>query len=323
MGTAALAAQLDEPFDTGRPASAAPTGCSAARRPHAPPRWWARAPTSCSSPQRRRLHGWPSRAAARVVLRDGAATQGQAPAHWIATDTTPHRNSPCCTATSRPHRFLPYLSWTEIDALPDRENTVIVLPGRRDRAARPAPALLGRQRDLLRRDGQGAGEAAAPRCAPSACAPITYGKSDEHLHFPGTMTLTGTTLLATVIEIGESVYRSGFRKLLFANGHGGQPQVLEMAARELRLRHGDFVIVPHRRLAPAQRLGQADQRAGEEAGDARRPFRDRADAGAGARHGAHGARGGQLPAGVPDPSCCRPTAARPAPGPRATSAPAA
>ncbi|HET7835920.1 MAG TPA: creatininase family protein, partial [Variovorax sp.] len=25
-----------------------------------------------------------------------------------------------------PHRFLPYLSWTEIDALPDRENTVIV-----------------------------------------------------------------------------------------------------------------------------------------------------------------------------------------------------
>jgi creatinine amidohydrolase len=47
-----------------------------------------------------------------------------------------------------------------------------------------------------------------------------------------------------VQEIGESVYRAGFRKLLLANGHGGQPQVLEMAARELRLRHGDFVIVP-------------------------------------------------------------------------------
>ncbi|RYF44146.1 MAG: creatininase family protein, partial [Comamonadaceae bacterium] len=76
-------------------------------------------------------------------------------------------------------------------------------------------------------------------------APITYGKSDEHLHFPGTMTLTGPTLLATVIELGESVYRAGFRKLLFANGHGGQPQVLEMAARELRLRHGDFLIVPY------------------------------------------------------------------------------
>ena len=30
-----------------------------------------------------------------------------------------------------PHRFLPYLSWTEIDALPDRENTVLPLLVRR------------------------------------------------------------------------------------------------------------------------------------------------------------------------------------------------
>ena len=27
-----------------------------------------------------------------------------------------------------PHRFLPYLAWTEIEALPDKANTVIVLP---------------------------------------------------------------------------------------------------------------------------------------------------------------------------------------------------
>jgi len=69
-------------------------------------------------------------------------------------------------------------------------------------------------------------------------------KSEEHLHFPGTVTLSGETLLATINEIGESVYRAGFRKLLFVNGHGGQPQVLEIAARELRLRHGDFIVVP-------------------------------------------------------------------------------
>jgi creatinine amidohydrolase len=59
------------------------------------------------------------------------------------------------------------------------------------------------------------------------------------------MTLEGTTLLAMVTEIGESVYRAGFRKLLIVNAHGGQPQVMEMAARELRLRHGDYVVVPH------------------------------------------------------------------------------
>lgn len=143
-----------------------------------------------------------------------------------------------------PHRFLPYLSWTEIVELPDRENTVIVLPVGAIEQHGPhlpcsvdsviAAGVMGKALGQL-----------PPEVRAFGMAPITYGKSDEHLHFPGTMTLTGPTLLAMVTEIGESVYRAGFRKLLLANGHGGQPQVMEMAARELRLRHGDFVIVPH------------------------------------------------------------------------------
>ncbi|HZY18264.1 MAG TPA: creatininase family protein [Ramlibacter sp.] len=142
-----------------------------------------------------------------------------------------------------PHRFLPYLSWTAIDALPDKADTVIVLPvGAIEQHGPHLPCsvdsvisagVLGKALEKL-----------PPAVRAFGLAPITYGKSDEHLHFPGTMTLTGPTLLATVTELGESVYRAGFRKLLLANGHGGQPQVLEMAARELRLRHGDFVVVP-------------------------------------------------------------------------------
>ena len=142
-----------------------------------------------------------------------------------------------------PERFLPYLSWTEIAALPGKEDTVIVLPvGAIEQHGPHLPCavdslisagVLGRALEKLPSEVRAFG-----------LAPITYGKSDEHLHFPGTMTLTGPTLLAVVTEIGESVYRAGFRKLLLANGHGGQPQVLEMAARELRLRHGDFVVVP-------------------------------------------------------------------------------
>ena len=142
-----------------------------------------------------------------------------------------------------PHRFLPYLTWTEIAALPDRENTVIVLPvGAIEQHGPHLPCavdsvisggVMGKALERLPEEVRAFG-----------LAPITYGKSDEHLHFPGTMTLTGPTLLAMVTEIGESVYRAGFRKLLLANGHGGQPQVMEMAARELRLRHGDYVIVP-------------------------------------------------------------------------------
>lgn len=141
-----------------------------------------------------------------------------------------------------PQRFLPYLSWTEIDALPDRANTVIVLPAGAIEQHGPhlpcavdsvvAAGVVGKAMSLL------------PDDVPAyALPPITYGKSDEHLHFPGTITLTGELLLHTAIEIGESIYRAGFRKFIMVNAHGGQPQPLEMAARELRLRHGDFVII--------------------------------------------------------------------------------
>lgn len=142
-----------------------------------------------------------------------------------------------------PHRFLPYLSWTAIDALQDKADTVIVLPvGAIEQHGPHLPCSVD---SVISSGVLGRALAKLPDEVPAyGMAPITYGKSDEHLHFPGTMTLTGPTLLATVTEIGESVYRAGFRKLLLANGHGGQPQVLEMAARELRLRHGDFVIVP-------------------------------------------------------------------------------
>lgn len=143
-----------------------------------------------------------------------------------------------------PHRFLPYLTWTDVAALPDRENTVIVLPtGSIEQHGPHLPCAV----DTIICSGvMGHALARLPAAVPAfAMAPVTYGKSEEHLHFPGTITLSGETLLATMIEILESVYRSGFRKVLIVNGHGGQPQVMDMAAREMRLRHGDSIVVPH------------------------------------------------------------------------------
>lgn len=142
-----------------------------------------------------------------------------------------------------PKRFLPYLSWTEVAALPDRENTVIVLPtGAIEQHGPHLPCSV----DAVICSGVvGHALARLPDSVLAyAMSPIVYGKSEEHLHFPGTMTLTGETLLATMIEIGESVYRAGFRKLLIVNGHGGQPQIMEIMAREMRLRHGDYIVVP-------------------------------------------------------------------------------
>lgn len=143
-----------------------------------------------------------------------------------------------------PERFLSYLTWTQVAQLPDKANTVIVLPA--GSTEQHGPHLPCAVDTIIAAGVVGHALARLPADVPAfALAPITYGKSDEHLHFPGTVTLEGTTLLETITQIGESVYRMGFRKLLIVNGHGGQPQVMEMAARELRLRHGDYTVLPH------------------------------------------------------------------------------
>lgn len=70
---------------------------------------------------------------------------------------------------------------------------------------------------------------------------LTVTKSDEHDAFPGTLSLSADTLLAVLREIGAAVARAGVRRLVLFNGHGGNTAVLQIAARDLRLRHGMIV----------------------------------------------------------------------------------
>ena len=121
-----------------------------------------------------------------------------------------------------PERYLSYLTWAQIAQMPDKANTVIVLPA--GSTEHHGPHLPCAVDTIIAAGVIGHALARLPSEVPAyALAPITYGKSDEHLHFPGTITLTGETLLATMNEISESVFRAGFRKLLIVNGHGGQP----------------------------------------------------------------------------------------------------
>lgn len=71
---------------------------------------------------------------------------------------------------------------------------------------------------------------------------MPVGKSNEHISYPGTLSLSYETLARLWIEIGESVHRAGCRKLIIFNSHGGQPQVVDIVCRELRVRHQMFVV---------------------------------------------------------------------------------
>ena len=142
-----------------------------------------------------------------------------------------------------PKRFFPYLTWTEIQALPDRENTVIIQPvGAIEQHGPHLPIIvdsaigmgvLGKALEKL--------EAQIPAYA-LPC--LYYGKSNEHWHFPGTITLSAQTLLAVLMEVADSLYRSGFRKLILMNSHGGQPQVMEIAARDIHQKYENFLVFP-------------------------------------------------------------------------------
>lgn len=71
---------------------------------------------------------------------------------------------------------------------------------------------------------------------------MSVGKSNEHIAFPGTLSLSFETLGRAWFEIGESVARTGCRQLIFFNSHGGQPQLVDIVCRELRVELGMLAI---------------------------------------------------------------------------------
>ena len=72
---------------------------------------------------------------------------------------------------------------------------------------------------------------------------LAVGKSNEHLDFAGTLSLSAETMIRSATEIGDSVARAGIRKLVLFNSHGGQPQVADIVAQDLRTRHAMLVVV--------------------------------------------------------------------------------
>jgi creatinine amidohydrolase len=63
----------------------------------------------------------------------------------------------------------------------------------------------------------------------------SVGKSNEHVHAPGTLTLTPLAAIQSWADLGASVARAGVRKIVFVNSHGGNEEIMGIVARELRV----------------------------------------------------------------------------------------
>jgi creatinine amidohydrolase len=96
--------------------------------------------------------------------------------------------------------------------------------------------------------------------------PVTFlpaqqiGKSDEHMAFPGTLTLTGETARSSWVQIGEALATSGIRRLILLNSHGGNSAVMEQVALDLRHSHILCVATSWSRLGDASGIFNQNER---------------------------------------------------------------
>jgi creatinine amidohydrolase len=92
-------------------------------------------------------------------------------------------------------------------------------------------AYLARVRELL------------PATLPATFLPLQpVGISTEHIGYPGTLTLPTETALKSWMALGESVARSGVRKLVMVTSHGGNSAAMTLVAQDLRAQHGLLVV---------------------------------------------------------------------------------
>jgi creatinine amidohydrolase len=110
-----------------------------------------------------------------------------------------------------------------------------------------------------------------PDDMPVLILPIqAIGKSNEHIEYPGTLTFSLETVTRAWTEIGDSVARTGCRKLIFMNSHGGNVPVIDVVARELRVRHRMLAVHAawHRLGYPAELFSAQERAHGIHGGEA-------------------------------------------------------
>ena len=72
----------------------------------------------------------------------------------------------------------------------------------------------------------------ASESAPVLVTPVlSFGISAHHFAFPGVLSLTPESFIGVLRDLGDSLARSGFRKVFILNGHGGNDEAIRLAAR--------------------------------------------------------------------------------------------
>ena len=78
-----------------------------------------------------------------------------------------------------------------------------------------------------------AAEAAADTVPVVITPPLAFGSSYHHIPFGGVLSLTSDTFINVVREVTEGLVRTGFRKVVILNGHGGNSDHVGVVGQDL------------------------------------------------------------------------------------------
>lgn len=134
-------------------------------------------------------------------------------------------------------RYLAALTRRELEALPHKEETLVILPtGAIEQHGYHLPVGVD---SIL---GQAWLNHALPKVPASArvvvAPPITFGKSNEHIGFPGTVWLSAKSLRRLLWMQARQLHALGFRSVGILNTHGGNSAVIIYTLREIQAELG-------------------------------------------------------------------------------------
>jgi len=165
-----------------------------------------------------------------------AGSAGSLPAIDIAYCGQAAR-APSFPRSCRSH-YLPALTAAELAALPNKRRALVIIPtGAIEQHGPHLPvgvdAILGQAwlahalPKLL---------AKTPRAAKRVfiAPPITFGKSNEHDGFPGTITISAKTLRRVLLALAAHLRALGFRAIAVLNTHGGNSPTIVHTLREIQ-----------------------------------------------------------------------------------------
>ena len=122
---------------------------------------------------------------------------------------------------------LQLMSWPEVETYLEGSNGIIVPIGATEQHG--PTGLIGTDAICAETLAWKTGELADAMVGPT----LGVGMSEHHMHFPGSVTLRPTTLIAVIRDVILSLARHGFRRIFLINGHGGNTASINAAFFEV------------------------------------------------------------------------------------------